>query len=284
MFLAGGPGIRSSAGRPNTKMNMKFLDGLKFSNMPCNDPNGCFAGGWDVSAPWISNVEGSVHGYDPIFPPYDDFGKNVGDFENSSMPIMGDMGAFTEIAANMIGSTAYQFYYNSKGGDPRSIYDSGSFNCWDGASIILSLASAFGLSGYRQQGTWNGIGHAWAVVGGRTFDTTAFQDGYGWESPKVSGYTAPSAGPVVFKSISSDIPSSNNSSNQNEVSGSLEFNIIHSLKDIPVGMDKNEILAVIKSSFNDDELIKELVKNPDFLNILSAELTRLKYKVKRANG
>ena len=35
---------------------------------------------------------------------------------------------------------------------------------------------------------------------------------------------------------------------------------------------------------NDDELIKELVKNPDFLNILSAELTRLKYKVKRANG
>ena len=40
-------------------------------------------------------------------------------------------------------------------------------------------------------GSWNGIGHVWAVINGVPMDTTAFQGGYGWTSPKVSGYGSP---------------------------------------------------------------------------------------------
>ena len=52
----------------------------------------------------------------------------------------------------------------------------------------MHLASALGLSSSMGKGTWNGYGHVWAVVNGKNFDTTAFQHGYGWTSPKVQGY------------------------------------------------------------------------------------------------
>ena len=35
-------------------------------------------------------------------------------------------------------------------------------------------------------------GHCWAVIDGTVMDTTAYQDGYGWTSPKVNYAGSPS--------------------------------------------------------------------------------------------
>ena len=78
---------------------------------------------------------------------------------------------------------------NSKtGGDPVAAYNSGMFNCYDGALIIMALARAFGFSSSMRHGSWNGVPHVWAHVDGiGDIDATAIQQGYGFTSPKVSG-------------------------------------------------------------------------------------------------
>lgn len=249
---------------------------------PCNDIDGCYAG-WSDLRPNTNDIIGKVDNYSTTFPPYGSFNKNVGDFTNSSMPIMGDLGAFTTIASNMIGKTSYQYYFNSKGGDPRSVYDSGGFNCYDGALIMLSLANAFGLGGYMQQGTWNGIGHAWAVIDGETFDTTAYQDGYGWTSPKVQGYTAPSAG---FKSY--DVGEMNpNYGNDNEpitIEGSLEHKLVIDLENVPNNIDQASLEQTLKGMIKDPEILKAIVKDDTFMNQLNIEIARKIAAYKRANG
>ena len=67
----------------------------------------------------------------------------------------------------------------------------GAFNCWDGTNIVLALASAFGFSGSRGHGTWNGIGHVWADIPGLgIIDPTAIQQNRSFTSSAVKGYHA----------------------------------------------------------------------------------------------
>lgn len=292
MFLAGHPtgyaGRRPSiprgsfAGRPSSMSNRSNLNSLD-ANLPtvgCVDPP-CYAGVdlWNVSSPWTSNIEGSVHGYDPIFPPFDGFGKTVGDFENSTMPIMGDTSAFKQIAGYMIGKTAYQYYFNSKGGSPYSIYQSGGFNCYDGALIMLQLASAFGLGGYMAHGTWNGIPHAWAVINGiGPMDTTAFQDGYGWTSPKVSGY----AGSPKISNLGqtqSSVPSGPIEINLNET-----HKFIINLEGVPTNMSEEELKTWLLSVITDEDVLRTLTKDKAYKEKLLEELARAGFANDRSQG
>ena len=71
-------------------------------------------------------------------------------------------------------ASSYQYYPNSRQ-TVSETWNSGKSNCYDGANLIVSLANMFGLKGHIVAGTWNGTGHAAAVVGGKLYDMTQFQ-------------------------------------------------------------------------------------------------------------
>lgn len=104
----------------------------------------------------------------------------------------GALEIFDMLARSIIGRTHYEYYYDARYSDAEAIKH-GAFNCWDGMEILLHLAQRMGLPASVGRGSWGNDGHVWAVIAGKIFDTTAYQHGYGWKSPKVRGYVG--AGP-----------------------------------------------------------------------------------------
>ena len=149
----------------------------------------CYAGGWDFN--WSPDISRRFKKWDTHFAKYhlDDFLK-VGSFENNNFPVKGRADVAKQYIYDVISGTKYGDYFDSKfGEDPVAALRAGVFNCWDGTNIILAIARAFGFYGSRGHGTWNGIGHVWASIPGLgIIDPTAIQNGYGFTSPKVSGY------------------------------------------------------------------------------------------------
>ena len=67
--------------------------------------------------------------------------------------------------------------------------------------LVQALARAFGLGYGQGSGSWGKDGHVWATVDGiGVVDTTAIQQGYGFRSPKVKGYSGGSSRPVSSQS------------------------------------------------------------------------------------
>lgn len=147
----------------------------------------CYAGGWNFN--WTDDIrQALLHwrtNFGAIYDPY----LSVGKFENDDFPVRGIPEICKGYIYDAISRTSYQGYMNSKtGGDPVAAYNSGMFNCYDGALIIMALARAFGFSSSMRHGSWNGVPHVWAHVDGiGDIDATAIQQGYGFTSPKVSG-------------------------------------------------------------------------------------------------
>lgn len=147
----------------------------------------CYAGGWNFN--WTEDIrQALLHwrtNFGAIYDPY----LSVGKFENDDFPVRGIPEICKGYIYDAISRTSYQLYMNSKtGGDPVAAYNSGMFNCYDGALIIMALARAFGFSSSMRHGSWSGTPHVWAHVDGiGDIDATAIQKGYGFTSPKVSG-------------------------------------------------------------------------------------------------
>lgn len=115
----------------------------------------------------------------------------VGDFENGSPQISFE--SFQSMAESIFSVIPYRLYYNSDWkGSWLGALQAGACNCWDGAHALLALANTCGFSGSIGSGSWGSYGHVWAIINGKIMDTTAWQGGYGWTSPKVSGYGHPS--------------------------------------------------------------------------------------------
>lgn len=152
-----------------------------------NSGKECYAGGWNFN--WTDDIrQALLHwrtNFGAIYDPY----LSVGKFENDDFPVRGIPEICKGYIYDAISRTSYQGYMNSKtGGDPVAAYNSGMFNCYDGALIIMALARAFGFSSSMRHGSWNGVPHVWAHVDGiGDIDATAIQQGYGFTSPKVSG-------------------------------------------------------------------------------------------------
>lgn len=70
--------------------------------------------------------------------------------------------------------SSYQFYPNSQK-TVGETWNDGAANCFDGAKLILGLGQMFGLRGHMVLGSYNGMGHAAAMVGGKLYDMTQFQ-------------------------------------------------------------------------------------------------------------
>jgi len=260
------------AGHPTTSFNRQQLNLFDNASRSLLNPNGYYAG-WDNSTSTSNAVMSDVDSYTPNFGSLGSLGMNVGTFKGTSNPPIG-MNAFEQIAGSAIGKTAYQFYYNSKGGDPKSIFDSGSFNCYDGALIMLAMASEFGLNGHMQTGLWDNIPHAWAVINGTPMDTTAYQDGYGWTSPKVNY----SGGSVSVNTI----PPNNDEPIQ--IDGSIEHNLNINLEGVPDGIDQKALENILKGMIKDPEILKAIIQDNNFMNTLKTEIARKVAATKRAYG
>ena len=111
----------------------------------------------------------------------------VGEFNNGTPRI--SFSEFQSMAGSIFSAIPYKLYYDSSWkGSWLGALQAGACNCSDGADALLAFASTCGFSGYKQWGLWGNTGHFWAVINGVPMDTTAWQGGYGWTSPKVRGY------------------------------------------------------------------------------------------------
>lgn len=153
----------------------------------CSPENPCYAGGWG-DLDYIKNkAMGAISSW-PLkmkIPGLDVTQGIINDLKDGKMGLT----TFEAIAKSIIGKTSYKYYYDGQQSDAEVIA-SGRCNCFDGAELLINLASRMGLPASMGHGTWGSDGHAWAVVAGKVFDTTAFQKGYGWKAPKVKGYSA----------------------------------------------------------------------------------------------
>jgi hypothetical protein len=135
---------------------------------------------WGMKSPTI-NLAGGI----PTNANY-----KVGDFENGTPKI--SFSAFQSMAGSIFSAIPYKHYYDSSWkGSWLGALQAGACNCSDGADALIAFANACGFSGSKVHGTWDGEGHFWAVINGVPMDTTAWQRGYGWTSPKVHGYGSP---------------------------------------------------------------------------------------------
>jgi hypothetical protein len=158
--------------------------GLGDGNAPddCSPENPCYAGGYDFSKVWVDEALRLVNAWHMDI--------NGMSFNLQELSQKGNLGLFAQIATKLISPTHYDYYYNGRY-DDRTALARRAFNCFDGAEILIHLAQAMGLSASMGHTMWGNDGHAYALINGIPFDTTALQHGYGWTAPQVR-YSGPS--------------------------------------------------------------------------------------------
>jgi Transglutaminase-like enzymes, putative cysteine proteases len=239
------------------RSSKELLDSFLINESPCTN---CYAGGWSSSTPNNNKIRDELYNYNVTMPDLN--GLKVGDFSNTTNPLLGNMRLFEAVAEKLIAPTSYDFYYNGRYGNLEAL-QRGRFNCWDGAEIMVGLANAMGIPAHMIHGRWGNIGHMAAMVGGKIFDTTQRQNRGVWRgSPGVS-FAGP--GPVGYTR-------DENSENKDSVVISGEFTIVHDLKNIPSGLDESLIAELINNAADDENFFKKLLNNRNFLNALVKNL------------
>ena len=199
---------KRSRGQPSDNSMEEYLKCLLETGQPC------YAGGWNFN--WTKSIKRKFKGWNTHFGQFhlDDY-LNVGKFENNKFPVKGNAEVAKAYIFDTIRATSYDKYFNSNFGDnPVAALLAGAFNCWDGTNIVLALAEAFGFSGSREHGTWNGIGHVWANIPGLgIIDPTAIQQNGSFKSSSVRGYSAGS----IRRGKKGDVPPTGNTTHNNEV-------------------------------------------------------------------
>ena len=170
----------------------------------------------------------------------------VKQFENGSKPSLG-MESFQKVAEAIFSVIGYDYYWNSdKTGDPITALQTGSVNCWDGAHSLMALANVFGLSASLGRGT----GHVWAVINGKTFDTTNYSKHRSW-SP-LPGYTGPRRRHSTQKE-------------EDNVPEVIDLNInqnvdVHLKSDGNIEVDEATIIDTLKGVITDRTLVDKIAK------------------------
>ena len=145
----------------------------------CGEEGPCYAGGaYDFSQTWIDEAVKLVKGWS--------MNINGTPFKLETLAQSGNLGVFNAVASKLIGGTHYDYYYNHKYTPAQIINQTHACNCWDGAMLLLTLASKMGLPASMGKGKWGADDHVWAIIAGQVFDTTAYQRGYGWRAPQVN--------------------------------------------------------------------------------------------------
>ena len=142
-------------------------------------------GTWDFHEPVKTKVFDTAKGYKTGSPNIKGIGTvgdgyKVGKFWDGKPSFSFD--EFMTVAQAIFSAIPYKFYYDSewKGNWVNALL-SGAVNCSDGADALIALANVFGISGYKQHTTLkSGVGHFFAVIGGKPMDTTNFQNHGSW--------------------------------------------------------------------------------------------------------
>lgn len=272
--------ISSSGGSKSISRSINFagpnssedlLDSFLWHEAPCTD---CYAGGWSFSEPNNTRIQDTLHGYNVTLP--DITGLNVGDFKNTTNPLMGSMKLFEAVAENLISKTGYDFYYNGRYSNLEAL-DRGRFNCWDGAEIMIGLANAMGIPASMIWGKWGNIGHVAAVVGGKIFDTTQRQKRGVWRGAPGVSFGGPGPSSRGFQD-------NDGTGNVIELKEKIDLTLTVDLEGVPDGIDENKLIRILKVLINDSDLVKKLVKDRNFQDLLKIELAKSKNRTNRASG
>lgn len=168
----------------------------------------------------------------------------VGEFENGRPNV--SFSTFQSIAGSIFSRIPYKMYYDSSWkGSWLGALQAGACNCSDGADALIALASVFGFSGYKQWGKWGNTGHFWAVINGVPMDTTAWQGGYGWTSPKVSGYGSPN-----IRRATPSVSTSENSNKTVNVTVDMSNSTIYGVEDLDSRIEQG-VKRGLREEFND---------------------------------
>ncbi len=192
---------------------------------------------WDMKSPVI-NLAGGI-GTNSKF--------KVGDFNNGQPKI--SFGSFQSMAESIFSAIPYRYYYDSSWkGSWLGALQAGACNCSDGADALIAFAITCGFSGYKQWGTWDGEGHFWAVINGVPMDTTAWQNGYGWTSPKVSGYGSPM--------VRTATPSGSSSQQSREVNITIDMSnsTVYGVEDLDERIEEG-VKRGLREEFNDPRTV-----------------------------
>ena len=202
-------GFKDKRFSSTTPMNALFdyLMCLINGNGECVAGKKCgYAGGWDFN--WSDDIKRALlqwhtH-FGEIYDPY----LYVGKFENDNFPIRGIAPIARNYIYDAISRTQYEYYFDSKYGDPLSIWNAGHFNCYDGAILVMALARALGFPNSTMvHGSWGGTPHVWARIAGLgDIDATAIQGGYGFTAPSRTG----AGSPAISRFKHNKTPSSDN--------------------------------------------------------------------------
>ncbi len=192
-------------------------------------------GNWKMKGPVIRLLGGIPTG----------LAFSVKQFLNGSRPSMG-MESFTRIAEAIFSRIPYDYYLNSdKTGNPITALESGSCNCWDGAHSLMALANLFGFSSSLAHGK----NHVWAVINGKTFDTTNYQKHRSW-SP-LPGYSGPS-----LRKADNEITVT-----KDEVTLTIDHNLNLKVEsDGEVEINKDSLLTTLKKVISDSKLIDKIAE------------------------
>lgn len=178
-----GTGISDKIRYPTTG-NTKQLD-LLAQYLECLENGGnCYAGGWNFN--WSPDIKRALLTWHTHFGAVYDPYLTVGKFENDNFPVRGIAPIAKNYIYDAISRTTYEGYFDSKYGSPLEAWNAGHFNCYDGALLVMALASAFGFTNsHMVHGSWDGVPHVWAYIEGLgEIDATAIQGGYGLTASK----------------------------------------------------------------------------------------------------
>lgn len=249
------------------------------------------AGKWDMKGPAIKTGAGIAQ---------TGLAFKVRDFETGTPNISFD--SFVKMAEAVFSIVPYDHYYDSeKYGSWQNAIAAGKCNCSDGADALLALAATCGFSGSKVHGYWGKEGHFWTEINGKHMDTTAFQKGYGWSSPKTHagpssvGHRAGRASPNSLLEdfdVVKELNKNNNESNKTETNEenqiilvlSGETKLKHEFINLPDTVSEEEIVRLINEAPEDTGWLKSLVQNMDFQELDRKIKSKLQFRENRANG
>lgn len=249
------------------------------------------AGNWDMKGPAIKTGAGLAQ---------TGLAFKVRDFETGTPNISFD--SFVKMAEAVFSIVPYDHYYDSeKYGSWQNAIAAGKCNCSDGADALLALAATCGFSGSKVHGYWGKEGHFWTEINGKHMDTTAFQKGYGWSSPKTHagpssvGHRAGRASPNSLLEdfdVVKELNKNNNESNKTETNEENQIIIVlsgetklkHEFIDLPDTVSEEEIVRLINEAPEDAGWLKSLVQNMDFQELDRKIKSKLQFRENRANG
>lgn len=249
------------------------------------------AGKWDMKGPAIKTGAGIAQ---------TGLAFKVRDFETGTPNISFD--SFVKMAEAVFSIVPYDYYYDSeKYGSWQNAIAAGKCNCSDGADALLALAATCGFSGSKVHGYWGKEGHFWTEINGKHMDTTAFQKGYGWSSPKTHagpssvGHRAGRASPNSLLEdfdVVKELNKNNNESNKTETNEENQIIIVlsgetklkHEFIDLPDTVSEEEIVRLINEAPEDAGWLKSLVQNMDFQELDRKIKSKLQFRENRAQG